>query len=64
MDDQNSDKRLLTVKETADLLRISPRTIYNQIGPGAQRPFPIRPRRVGRLVRFAASDIQRYLNSI
>jgi excisionase family DNA binding protein len=64
MNQEKSDKRLLTVQEVADLLRISPRTIYNQLGRRAIRPFPVKPKRIGKLVRFDVADVQRYLNSI
>ena len=57
-------KRLLSVKETATLLGLSPRTIYNRIGTKAQIRFPIKPKRIGRSVRFDLRDIENYINSI
>ena len=51
-------KRLLSVEETAVYLGISPRTIYNQIGRRATSPFPIKPKRIGRLVKFDLEDMR------
>lgn len=57
-------KRLLSVEETATYLGISPRTIYNRIGRKAKSPFPIKPKRVGRLVKFDLKDIKRFIDSL
>ena len=57
-------KRLLTVKETADYLGLSPRTIYNMTGPNSKRPFPVKPKRIGKLVRFDIMDLDRYIKSL
>ena len=54
-------KRLLTVEETARMIGISPRTIYNGVSPKSKRPFPIKPKKVGRLVRFRLSDVENYI---
>lgn len=57
-------QRLLDVKETARYLKISPRSIYNRIGAKSKRPFPVKPRRVGRLVRFDIRDLDAYIEGI
>ena len=54
-------KRLLTVEETAQMLGLSPRTIYNGVSPKTKRPFPIKPKKVGRLVRFRLEDVEEYI---
>jgi len=54
-------KKLDTVKELARTLKISPRTIYNKLSNGT---FPIKPIRIGRLLRFREEDISEYLNSL
>ncbi|MDI9541866.1 MAG: helix-turn-helix domain-containing protein [Pseudomonadota bacterium] len=59
-----AEKRLLSVEETAEILGISPRTIYNQIHRKASRPFPIKPKRVGRLVKFKSEDVTSYIDSL
>lgn len=55
-------KRLLSVEETAHILGIAPRTIYNRVGPRSKNPFPIKPKRVGRLVKFRTEDVEKYIN--
>lgn len=57
-------KRLLSVEETATYLGISPRTIYNQVGPKAKNPFPVKCKRVGKLVKFDVYDLNKYIESI
>ncbi len=59
--DFNTTKRLLTVQELAERLNISPGTIYNWISKGS---FPIRVRRIGRLVRFSREDVEHFLNGL
>jgi len=56
--------RLLSVEETAIYLGISPRSIYNRIGRKAKSPFPIKPKRIGRLVKFDLKDIKAYVDSL
>ncbi len=55
------DNRLLTVKETAKMLGISPQTIYNGIHRKTETPFPIPPKRIGRAVRFPLSKVLEYM---
>ena len=57
-------KRLLSVEEAAHYLGISPRTIYNQTGPRAKKPFPVKPKRIGKLVKFDIQDLQDYVDSL
>jgi len=58
------DKRLLSVKETAVYLGISDRTIYNQIHRRAKKKFPVKPKRIGKLVKFDIRDLERYVASL
>lgn len=58
------EKRLLSVEETAVILGISTRTIYNGVHRKASRPFPIKPKRVGRLVKFKSEDVTAYIDSL
>ncbi len=58
------DKRLLTVEETAQYLGISPRTIYNTVGPKSKKPFPVRVKRIGKLLRFDIHDLDKYIQSL
>ncbi|NIO18338.1 helix-turn-helix domain-containing protein [bacterium] len=57
-------KRLLSVEEAASYLGISPRTIYNAVSRKSKRPFPVKPKRIGRLVRFDIRDLETYVESL
>lgn len=57
-------KRLLSVNETAQFLGISPRTIYNAISRGSAKPFPVKPKRPGRRVRFDIQELNKYIDSL
>jgi len=57
-------KRFLSVEETAQYLGLSPRTIYNQVGPRAKKRFPIKPKKIGGLVKFDRNDIEQYIESL
>lgn len=57
-------KRLLSVEETAVYLGISARHIYNQIAPKSKRKFPVKAKRIGRLIRFDLVDLNKYIDSI
>ena len=68
MTDKQSDKekiqkRLLSVEEAATLLGVSPRTIYNGVAPKSKRPFPVRPKRVGKLVKFDIRELEKYITA-
>ena len=54
-------QRLVTVKEAALFLKISPRTIYNGI---SRKDFPIKPVRIGRAVRFDIEDLSRFVERL
>ena len=58
------ERRLLTVEEAAAYLGIKPRTIYNQVGPKAKNPFPVRAKRIGKLVRFDIRDLEKYVETL
>ena len=58
---EQNGKQLLTIRETAELLRISPRTIYNGTQRNAKNPFPVKPKRIGRLLRFDRRELEDYI---
>ncbi|MBW2083087.1 MAG: helix-turn-helix domain-containing protein [Deltaproteobacteria bacterium] len=64
MDRKVQGKRLLSVEEAAQYLGLSPRTIYNAVAPKSKRPFPVKPKRVGKLVKFDIRDLERYVESL
>ena len=55
--------KLLTIKDVAQRLQISPRTIYNRVRLKTDNPFPIKPKRIGKLIRFDPEDVKRYIDS-
>ena len=59
-----TNKRLLSPEELAEYWGISVRTIYNRISRKAKHPFPVKPKRIGRLVKFDRLELDRYIESI
>ena len=57
-------KRLLSVEETATYLGLSPRTIYNGVAPGSKNPFPVKAKRIGKLVRFDIRDLDKFCEGL
>jgi predicted DNA-binding transcriptional regulator AlpA len=57
-------KRLLNISETAFYLGLSPRTVYNGVCPKSKNPFPIKPKRIGKAVRFDIRDLDTYVASL
>lgn len=51
-------QRLMTAREVADALRISPMTVYRMVRCGSLRAF-----RVGRQLRIPADDVRAYIDS-
>jgi excisionase family DNA binding protein len=63
MKDDQELTLLLKVKQAARLLNISDRTLYNRIAPNAENPFPVKPIRIGRSVRFAIEDLKKFIEA-
>ena len=57
-------KRLLSVEETAIYLGLSPRTVYNRVHRKSKNPFPVKPKRIGKLVKFDRQDLDKYIESL
>lgn len=64
MQELKDANKLLTIKEVAKILQISERSIYNQVRKGAEKPFPIKAKRHGRLIRFDPEDVQKYIDQL
>jgi len=62
--EKTSNKRLLSVEGAAEYLDISPRTIYNQICRKAKKKFPVKPKRIGKSVKFDIRDLDKYIDSL
>jgi len=63
-EEETVKRRLLSVEETARYLGLSARTIYNGTAPKSKRPFPIKPKRIGRLIKFDLKDVEEYIHSL
>lgn len=59
-----SGKRLLNVEEAAIYLGLSARTLYNRCAPKAADPFPVKPKRVGKALRFDIRELDRFIDSL
>ena len=55
------EKRLLSVRETARFLGISPRSFYNGIHRKSRNKFPVKPKRIGKLVKFDIRELENYI---
>ncbi len=62
--DEKQAKRLLSVHEAACYLGLSPRTLYSAVAPKSKKPFPVKPKRIGKLVRFDRKDLDRYIDAL
>jgi predicted DNA-binding transcriptional regulator AlpA len=62
--EESIQKRLLSIEETAAYLGLKPRTIYNGVAPKSKRPFPVKAKRIGKLVKFDIFDLQRYVEGL
>jgi len=54
-------KRLFDVEEAASYLGISRRTLYNGIAPRSKKPFPVKPKRIGKKVLFDIKDLDQFI---
>jgi predicted DNA-binding transcriptional regulator AlpA len=59
-----SASKLLPVKPAAAYLGLEPKTIYNGLGPRADKPFPVKPVRIGGKVLFKKADLDRFIDSL
>lgn len=58
------EPRLLNIKQAAAYLCIAEKTIRNRIGPKAERPFPVKAKRIGKRVLFDRNDLNRFIDSL
>jgi len=55
------EKRLINIEELAGYLGIKPQTIRNQLSGGI---FPIKPVRIGRVLRWDIRKVDRYIDNL
>ena len=60
----DTERRWMSVKQTADYLNISFRSLYNRTHSKTQNPFPIRPKRLGKKILFDVKEIDEYMESL
>lgn len=56
--------RLLNVNDTAKYLGIAAKTLRNRLGPKAQNPFPVKPKRIGKRVLFELKELEAFVNGL
>jgi hypothetical protein len=56
--------RLLSIEQAARFLGIAPKTLRNRIGPRAEHPFPVRPKKIGKRVLFDRRDLNTYVDNL
>lgn len=57
-------KRLLTVEEAAAYLGIASKTLRNCLGPKAEKPFPVRPVKIGGRVLFKREALDAFIDGL
>lgn len=59
-----NSKALLTIEDTAAYLGLSPKSIRNRLGPRAEKPFPVKPVKIGGRVLFRLSDLDQFVSGL
>lgn len=62
MENRPLSKRMLNINEAAKYLGISKQTLYNRCAPRAKNPFPVKPKRIGRSLRWDIRDLDKYID--
>ena len=57
-------QRLLNIEDAARYLGIASKTLRNRLGPRAEHPFPVKPKRIGRRVLFDIKDLDAYVDAL
>jgi len=52
------------VREAAEYLGLSERTVYNMTGRKSKRKFPVKPKRIGKLVKFDVHDLDKFIDGL
>ena len=56
---QTMNERLIDINDLSKVLKINPKTIRNKLSNGT---WPIKPMRVGKLLRWRISDVEAFLS--
>jgi len=57
-------KRWLNIKETAEYLGISHRSLYNRTSPKSPNPFPVKPKRIGSRILFDVKALDQFMEKL
>jgi predicted DNA-binding transcriptional regulator AlpA len=57
-------KRWLRVDEAAEYVGMKRGSLYNGTSKKSKKPFPVRPKRLGRKILFDVHELDQYLESI
>ena len=60
---ENTEKRWLTVDQTAEYLNLKPKSIYNKVSRKSKMEFPVKARRFGGKILFDRKEIDQYLEA-
>lgn len=63
MSREYSAATLITIPEVAKILGCAEQTIYNRTARKAKNPFPVRPVRIGRSIRFSLAAIMEFIET-
>ena len=55
--------QLVSVADVAAMLDLKERALRNKIQPNSKHPFPVKPIRIGRNIKFDLRDIEAYVAS-
>jgi len=58
------EKRWLNIKEAAERMTISHRSLYNRVCSKSKNPFPVQPKRIGRRLVFDLKAIDEYMEGL
>lgn len=56
--------RMLSIEEAARYIGLAAKTIRNRIGAKAEKPFPVKPKRIGGRVLFDVKDLDAYIDAL
>lgn len=56
--------RMLSIEEAAGYLGLAAKTIRNRTGKKADKPFPVKPKRIGGRVLFDIKDLDKYFDTL
>ena len=56
--------RLVSLDQAAAYLGLAPKTLRNRLSRGAEAPFPVKPKRIGRRVLFDIRELDAFVDGL